>query len=116
LTAEIAQTLIFPAAVRYQNELADSATKVKALGLDADTSLLQELVKLTNCLQESVAALEAASEGAHHVQGLEEEALYLQAKVLPAMLQVRNYADKLEGVVADDLWPLPTYQEMLFIK
>lgn len=116
LTAEIAQTLIFPAAVRYQNELADSATKVKALGLDADTSLLQELVKLTNCLQESVAALEAASEGAHHVEGLEEEALYLQAKVLPAMLQVRNYADKLEGVVADDLWPLPTYQEMLFIK
>jgi glutamine synthetase len=36
--------------------------------------------------------------------------------VLPAMLKVREYADKLEGYVADDLWPLPTYQEMLFIK
>jgi glutamine synthetase len=32
------------------------------------------------------------------------------------MLEVRNYADRLEGLVADDLWPLPTYQEMLFIK
>ena len=36
--------------------------------------------------------------------------------VLPAMLEVRRAVDALEGVVADDLWPLPTYQEMLFIK
>ena len=36
--------------------------------------------------------------------------------VLPAMAMVRKYADELEGWVADDLWPLPTYQEMLFIK
>ena len=36
--------------------------------------------------------------------------------VLPAMVKVREFADKLEGYVADDLWPLPTYQEMLFIK
>ena len=32
------------------------------------------------------------------------------------MLKVREAADELEGIVADDLWPLPTYQEMLFIK
>ena len=32
------------------------------------------------------------------------------------MAEVRKYADELEGWVADDLWPLPTYQEMLFIK
>jgi glutamine synthetase len=32
------------------------------------------------------------------------------------MLEVRQYADALEGLVADDLWPLPTYQEMLYIK
>ena len=37
-------------------------------------------------------------------------------KVVPAMLAVRKVADELEGIVADDLWPLPTYQEMLFIK
>ena len=37
-------------------------------------------------------------------------------KLLPKMLDVRKVADQLEGVVADDLWPLPTYQEMLFIK
>jgi glutamine synthetase len=37
-------------------------------------------------------------------------------QVLPAMLAVRKTADELEGMVADDLWPLATYQEMLFIK
>jgi glutamine synthetase len=45
-----------------------------------------------------------------------DEAKHYCKAVLPAMLKVREFADKLEGYVADDLWPLPTYQEMLFIK
>jgi len=47
---------------------------------------------------------------------LVEEARHCCDVVLPTMGAVRNYADELEGLVADDLWPLPTYQEMLFIK
>ena len=54
---------------------------------------------------------------AHHGNGsLLEEARYCNDEILPAMAMVRKYADELEGWVADDLWPLPTYQEMLFIK
>ena len=53
---------------------------------------------------------------AHHAGGLLDEARHYCKTVLPNMLKVREYADKLEGYVADDLWPLPTYQEMLFIK
>ena len=45
-----------------------------------------------------------------------DEAKHYCGKVVPAMLTVRKVADELEGIVADDLWPLPTYQEMLFIK
>ena len=45
-----------------------------------------------------------------------EEARHRCDVVLPAMLAVREFADRLESLVADDLWPLPTYQEMLFIK
>jgi glutamine synthetase len=52
----------------------------------------------------------------HESDDLQEEATYACEKLLPAMLKVREYADALEGIVADDLWPLPTYQEMLFIK
>ena len=45
-----------------------------------------------------------------------DEAKHFYHHVVPGMLKVREFADKLEGLVADDLWPLPTYQEMLFIK
>jgi len=41
---------------------------------------------------------------------------YSKDSILPAMKAVRELGDKLESVVADDLWPLPTYREMLFIK
>ena len=44
------------------------------------------------------------------------EAKHFCKDVLPAMLKVREAGDALEGIVADDLWPLPTFQEMLFIK
>ena len=66
-------------------------------------------------LQDSTAALEKVS--SHHGgSGLLEEAQYYCTKIVPAMLAVRKAADELEGIVADDQWPLPTYQEMLFIK
>ena len=45
-----------------------------------------------------------------------EWATYARDKQLAAMDSVREAADKLERVVADDFWPLPKYQEMLFIK
>ena len=48
--------------------------------------------------------------------GLLEGARYVQERVLPAMAAVREVADRLEKVVPDDLWPLPKYSEILFIK
>jgi glutamine synthetase len=114
LTVEIARTLIFPAAVRYQNELATTCTNLKQLGYSFDTDTLDEITRLVKALQDGATAVEKAL--AHHGGGLLEEAKYFNSTVLPAMLKVREAADKLEGLVADDLWPLPTYQEMLFIK
>ncbi len=45
-----------------------------------------------------------------------EHAKHMRDTVIPAMTAVREIADRLEGIVSDDLWPLPTYQEILFIK
>ncbi len=45
-----------------------------------------------------------------------EEAVYMRDTVLPAMAEVRRLGDVLERTVADDLWPLPKYSEILFIK
>ena len=114
LTVEMARTMIFPAAVRYQSELATTCTNLKQLGYTFDTDTLDEITKLVKGLQDGATALEKTL--AHHGGGLLEEAKHYCQQVLPAMLKVRECADKLEGLVADDLWPLPTYQEMLFIK
>ncbi len=114
LTVEIARTMIFPAAVRYQNQLATTCTNLKQLGYTFDTDTLDEITKLVKGLQDSTTALEKSL--AHHGGGLVDEAKHFCKTVLPTMAKVREYADKLEGYVADDLWPLPTYQEMLFIK
>ncbi|AMK12741.1 MAG: glutamine synthetase III [Pseudodesulfovibrio sp.] len=115
LVVKVAKTIILPAAIRYQGELASVAASIKAAGIEPRTTLLQEVTDKLRDLQENIGTLEKiiAKEG---FKSIEEEAKYKVSKVLPAMLAVREVADALEGIVADDLWPLPSYQEMLFIK
>ena len=112
---EMAQTIIYPAAMRYQGELADTVAKLKAAGLEADTTVLEKVTELAKALLAGVSKVESAL---HHGENgsAEGHAKHFKEAVLPAMLEVRTAADALEGLVADDLWPLPTYQEMLFIK
>jgi glutamine synthetase len=114
LTVKIAKTMILPAALRYTKELADSAAAVKAAGVTPATGPLKEVADLSVQLEKAISGVEHAL---HHEGGTPfDEAKYFVDKLLPAMLEVRGAADKLEGLVADDLWPLPTYQEMLFIR
>ncbi len=115
LTVEIAKTLIYPAAIRYQGELAGTCANLKAIGRQPDTKTLDKVTNLIEGLENGIIDLERClgHEGGH---GALAEAKHFCQKVVPAMLLVRKYADELEGIVADDLWPLPTYQEMLFIK
>jgi glutamine synthetase len=115
LTLEMAKTMIFPAAIRYQSELAGSYANLQQLGLKADTIALEALTSLIKSLQEGIAELESAIAGRDDEEGI-AAAHQRCDKVLPAMLAIREAADALEGILADDLWPLPTYQEMLFIK
>jgi len=112
---EMAQTIIYPAAMRYQGELADTVAKLKAAGLEADTTVLETVTGLAKALLVGVGKVESAL---HHGENgsAEGHAKHFKEAVLPAMLEVRTAADALESIVADDLWPLPTYQEMLFIK
>ena len=114
LVVEMSKTIIFPAAVRYQNQLAQTCANLKSVGYTFDTDTLDKVTALVKLLQDSTAALEKfkASESLE----LLEEAKFVCANTLPMMLEVRKHADALESFVADDLWSLPTYQEMLFIK
>jgi glutamine synthetase len=113
LALEIGQTVILPAAIRYQTELAQSVVALTAAGVDADTALLNEVRTPIAALRSGLSALKAAL--GCHVEGSFAEALHARDEMLPAMALVRSAADALEDIVADDLWPLPTYQEMLYI-
>ncbi len=115
LTLEMARTMIFPAAIRYQNELASTCANLKVVGYEFDTDTLDRITDLVKYLQDSIAALEDVLMQGHGGHRL-AEAHFIRDTIIPAMNFVRTYADELEGLVADDLWPLPTYQEMLFIR
>jgi glutamine synthetase len=118
LTLQIANRQILPAALRYQAVVADSVAKLKAAGAkvpSTQTALLDELSNTIEALQTAIGKLEDASE-AHSEGDTLAHAKHARDAIVPAMTEVRATADKLEGLVAADLWPLPTYQEMLFIK
>lgn len=115
LTRRIAKTMIFPAAIRYQSELASTCTALQTVGYEFDTDTLDHVTKLVKQLQGSITDLEDAM-AKDSFRSILAHAQYCCDTIKPAMDTVREAADALEMVVADDLWPLPTYQEMLFIK
>lgn len=114
LALELGTTVILPAAVRYQTELAHNVATLKAAGVEADTTLLQMVSSPIGELTAALGTLKAALSD-HSAESALDEATHAQKALLPAMEAVREAADVLESVVADDLWPLPTYQEMLYI-
>jgi glutamine synthetase len=105
--AQIARTMLLPAAVRHLNEL-------KATGLD---ELVEEVEPLVKELQYAIVKLEDANLSDNQPDGSAMKwATYMRDTTISAMDDVRDVADRLEKLVADDLWPLPKYSEMLFIK
>jgi len=105
--AAIGRTMILPAAARYLAEL-------RATGLE---ELVQEIEPVVKELHFAQVKLEDANLDENHPEDSpQKEALYMRDTVIVAMDDVREVADRLEKLVADDLWPLPKYSEMLFIK
>jgi glutamine synthetase len=101
----IARTMILPAALRYL-----------ALGGDAGIAAVnQETKPLVNALITAIKGLDKANQYPKGAEGM-KLAKHARDKQIAAMEKVREAADKLEKVVPDDLWPLPKYAEMLFIR
>jgi glutamine synthetase len=115
LVVGMARTLIQPGVLRYQKDLADTFTALKAAGVSSDTTLLQRITTLASTLETKVAALEKVFPH-HGAESLEKEAAYFADTVLPAMKEIRDVSDTLEGLVARDRWGLPIYEDILFIK
>jgi len=116
-TANIADTMIIPATVRYMNELLAYQDRGKSSGLrtgGVDKTIV-ELNDLVNELNDRLFDLKAVNADLGG-DTIFEKAEHMRTNVIPAMTAVRVVADKLERITADDYWPLPTYREMLFVK
>jgi glutamine synthetase len=105
---DIARTLILPAAVRYLGELSGSSF---SKGVN---SLCEQVSALTDQLVSAIDDLEHAQHDIHAAGSVQAEATAVVTSVIPAQAALRAVADQLETLVADDLWPLPKYRELLF--
>ena len=112
----LARTMILPAALRHQVLLGDTINATEGAGVDCDDTVkaLEGFVKLVRDARESLVKLEAAaapddSDPLTHAQ-------HIKTKVRPAMGVLRTAVDALENHVAADVWPLPTYRELLFLN
>jgi len=113
----MAQTMILPAATRYLAELVSTAERSKEMGLKAEGVLAtaRHLGDLIDRLVEKLGVLATQNQelGGDDVFSKAE---HMRKNIIPALNDVRDVVDRLERVVPDDLWPVPTYREMLFIK
>ncbi|MDT0631665.1 glutamine synthetase III [Rubrivirga litoralis] len=112
-TESMAKTLVLPAALRYLMEIGEAAEAVEDLGLDTwgARETAGGVVEHVNALRTALGALAAARAAAHEA---DDEAAAMTSEVVPAMATVRAACDALEKEVPADLWPLPTYRDLLF--
>jgi glutamine synthetase len=116
---EMAKRQILPAVIYFATDVADSINTIKATGvavdLTAQTELLTEVSALTVSLKKNIAVLEAAVEKAANAHGdTYAQAALFKFDVFEKMSAVREVADVLETLVDADVWPMPTYGDLLF--
>jgi glutamine synthetase len=115
LVIEMAKTIIFPAASTYLMELSTTYSGMSEMGIEMDKSTATTVAAETNAMLAAVAKLATAIEK-HDFDNVEAHMQYLANDIRALMDEVRSHADALEAEVPDDMWPLPKYREMLFIK
>ena len=112
---DMATTKIYPAAISYLSKLTTTAESLSSMGLVVDGLSIKSVATEANKMMALVKELNDAIDK-HDFASIEEHMNFCADTICGLMLGIRNHADALEGLIADELWPLPKYQEMLFIK
>lgn len=115
LVIDLATTAIYPAAMKYLDSLASTSASMAALKIDIDNTSTQIIADTANKMMITTRKL-AESMAKGDFESMAAHMTFCAETIRPLMDEVREYADMLESVVSDELWPLPKYHEMLFIK
>ena len=112
----MARGMFLPAALQHQTLLAETVAATDAAGVEVEDTrkALQDFVGMVTRLRKAIAGVEKSL--THHDADVMKHARQINDEVRPAMEELRNVVDALELNVQADLWPLPTYREMLFLK
>jgi len=115
--ADIAATMILPAAVGYLNDLLAAADRANGLGI-AGSGVIETVRLVSGMVDELRAGLDVLNAANEELGGEDvvSKSYHMRDNVIPAMNTVRTAVDRLEKVVPDNYWPLPRYRDMLFIK
>ena len=117
---EIVHSMVMPAAIRYQTELADNIGAMREIDMDDSIGYqkdtLKRVVRNIADIREGLEKLHKALEKAHEADDIRDEADILCHKARPQMENIREAVDDLEAIVDDQYWPLVKYRELLFVR
>ena len=116
---------IIPVATKYQSELADNVHKIKMAFDDPERvkalttyniDLIEKINKHTSFIAENVDAMVEKRKEVNRIETIREKAIAYHDYVNPFLDEIRHHIDSLELIVEDEIWPLPKYRELLFIR
>ncbi len=121
---DLALNHILPVAIRYQTILLDNVAKIRSLFpaekaadmSSAETSTIEDIAKHTRAIKVEVEKMVDARRKANHIESEREKAMAYHDNVVPSMDIIRDHIDRLELMVDNEMWPLPKYRELLFIR
>ena len=121
---DLATNHILPVATRYQSLLLDNVFKIKSLFpaeqgekiAEQDLCMIEKMAEHMSIIKQKVAEMVASRKKANKIECEREKAIAYHDTVFPLMDEIRYHIDKLELMVDDEMWPLPKYREMLFIR
>jgi len=115
---DMVDTLVLPAALRYQSEIAETVHATQQAGVDCSDTVdhLRDVVTMVAELRSTMRELIRTERETGQIEDLGQQAEYVRDALVPVMEHARHAADALEAVMPEDLWPLATYTEMLFIR
>ncbi len=124
VVGDLAKNHIIPIAIKYQNTLIENVKGLKDV-LDSKTFVklsrnqlqtIKEISEHVEEIKEKITQMLDERKKANAIEDMDKQAVAYQSKVMPYLQAIRNHVDELELMVDDELWPLPKYRELLFIK